>query len=213
MTKHRHSFFILLFNRCKSLFMHGFFILLPIALTVGIIRLMFGLIKSTLAPIYQLEPAYLKQIPHSEIFIAIIITFILGVLCDLFLLRLIHRIETSVLNRIPLLRQVYFGAKQLTQALNPKNTLTFKTVVMVAYPRLGVYSIGFITNEVMPEHFPTLEGKYYSVFIPSVPNPATGTYIITPEKDCLVLNISRQEALALIISGGIIQPEKTDLSE
>lgn len=202
------SFLMTLINRAKSVFMHGFFILLPIAITVGIIRLIFGLIKSTLEPVYHLEPTFLKQIPQSEIFIAIIITFILGILCDLFLLKLIYKIEVSILNRIPLLRQVYFGSKQLTQALNPTNTLTFKTVVMVAYPRLDIHSIGFITNEITPELFPTLSGKHYSVFIPSVPNPATGNYVIVPEKDCTVVNISRQEALALIISGGIIQPDK-----
>jgi uncharacterized membrane protein len=208
MTNRIQQFFLSFLNRCKSLFMHGFFILLPLAITFGVIRLIFGLIKSTLLPIYQIEPTFLKKIPHSEILIAIIVTFILGVLCDLFLLRFIYKIENSILNRIPLFRQVYFGAKQLVEALNPKDKLTLKTVVMVEYPRTGIYSIGFITNEIITEHFPHLSGKHYSVFIPSVPNPATGNYIIASEKDCIMLNLSRHEALALIISGGIIQPEK-----
>ena len=207
MTNPLQRFFHSFLSRCKSFFMHGFFILLPLAITAGVIRLVFGLIKSTLLPIYQIEPTFLKKIPHSEILIALIVTFILGILCDLFLLRYIYKIENSILNRIPLFRQVYFGAKQLVEALNPKDKLTLRTVVMVEYPRTGIYSIGFITNEILMEHFPHLQGKHYSVFIPSVPNPATGNYIIAAEKDCAILALSRHEALALIISGGIIQPD------
>jgi uncharacterized membrane protein len=206
-------FFFDFLNRCKSIFMHGFFILLPLAITFAVIRLIFRLIKSTLLPIYNLEPSVLKQIPHSEVIIAIVVTFILGILADLFLIKFIYKLENSILNKIPLFRQVYFGAKQLVTALNPKDKLTFKTVVIIEYPRTGVYSIGFITNEILPEHFPSLSGKHYSVFIPSVPNPATGHYLIAPEKDCTIITISRQEALALIISGGIIQPDTVQKSE
>lgn len=213
MKNYIERFLLEFFNRCKSIFMHGFFILLPLAITFAVIRLVFRLIKSTLLPIYNLEPSTLKQIPHSEIIIALIVTFILGILADLFLIKLIYKIENSILNKIPLFRQVYFGAKQLVTAFNPKDKLTFKTVVMLEYPRAGLYSIGFITNEIIPEHFPKLRGKYYSVFIPSVPNPATGNYLIAPEEDCTMLNISRQEALALIISGGIIQPDHVHKSE
>jgi len=213
MKSYIENFFLEFFNRVKSIFMHGFFILLPLAITFAVIRLVFRLIKSTLLPIYNLEPSTLKQIPHSEIIIAIIVTFILGILADLFLIKLIYKLENSILNKIPLFRQVYFGAKQLVTALNPKDKLTFKTVILIEFPRTGMYSIGFITNEVLPEHFPQLVGKHYSVFIPSVPNPATGHYLIAPEKDCTILNISRQEALALIISGGIIQPDHVHKAE
>lgn len=207
MSDTQKSIFSSLVNRCKSVFMHGFFILLPVAITFAIIRFLFRIIKSTLVPLYHIEPTFLKKIPHSEIIIAILVTFILGILCDLFLLKLIYKFENSILNKIPLFRQVYFGAKQLVSALNPKDKLTFKTVVMLEYPRKGVYSIGFITNEIQSEHFPTLAGKHYSVFMPSVPNPATGHYLIAAEQECTILAISRQDALALIISGGIIQPD------
>jgi len=193
--------------RIKSVFLHGFFTLLPIAITFSIIRFGFRIIKSTLVPIYQIEPECLKRIPHSEIIIALMVIFILGICFDMFFSNVLHHVETSILNRIPLLRQVYFGAKQLVQALNPKDNVTFKTVVMMEYPRSGIYTLGFLTNEVIPHFSPELTGKYYSVFIPSVPNPATGYYIIVPEADCKQVNISRQDALALIISGGIIQPE------
>ncbi len=208
MNDAKKSFATTFFNRCKSIFMNGFFILLPLAITFAVIRFIFRIIKSALLPIYQIEPTILKRIPHSEIIIAIIVTFILGIFCDLFLHKLLHTFENRILNKIPLLRQVYFGAKQLVSALNPKDKLTFKTVVLLEYPRKGIYSIGFITNEIPSPQFPSLPGKYYSVFIPSVPNPATGNYLIVSEQDCTILSISRQDALALIISGGIIQPEQ-----
>jgi len=229
---HKTGIFNRIVNRSKLLFMHGFFTLLPLAITIGIIRFAFRLIKSTLAPVYQLEPSSLKQIPNSEIFVAIIVIFVLGILCDLFLLDVIRHVEQSILNRIPFLRQIYFGAKQLVNALNPKKDHNSATVVIIEYPRPGLYSIGFVTN-VMPAQFfadtahnPGSSGhsgpanasnpdfplfnpaeKHYSVFVPSVPNPATGHYLVVPARDCKPSGLSRHEALTLIASGGIIQPD------
>lgn len=196
-------------QRIKSIFLHGFFTLLPIALTFGIIRFIFRLIKSTLLPIYHREPEFLKAIPHSEILLTIIVIFVLGIFFDLFLLKTLHDVEQNILQRIPLLRQIYFGTKQLVTALNPQDKLTFKTVVMIEFPRPGTYTLGFVTNEVMPDLSPELKGIYYSVFVPTVPNPTTGYYLMVPKEGCTPINISRQDALALIISGGIIQPSRT----
>jgi len=200
-------------NRCKSVFMHGFFTLLPIAITFGIIRFAFRLIKTTLAPVYNLEPAWLTKIPHSEIFLTIIVIFILGIFFDIFLLNVLHAIENKILNRIPLLRQVYFGVKQLVAALSPQDKVSFTTVIMVEFPRPGIYSLGFLTNEIIPENFPTLQGKHVSVFIPTTPNPTTGFYIIAPATSCHPINLTRQEAMTLIISGGIIQPQSGETSK
>ena len=212
MTK-KLSQFTKFLNRCKSVFMHGFFTLLPIAITFGIIRFAFRLIKSTLAPVYNWEPVWLTKIPHSEIFLTIMVIFILGLFFDLFLLRVLHTIEDKILNRIPLFRQVYFGVKQLVAALSPQDKLTFKNVVMVEFPRAGIYSLGFLTNEVIADNFPALNGKHFSIFIPTTPNPTTGFYIIVPEASCQAVNLTRQEAMALIISGGIIQPSPAEPSE
>ncbi len=203
------SYVSLCLQRAKSIFMHGFFTLLPIAVTLGFLKFLFKLIKSALVPIYNLEPQFLKGIPHSEIFIAIVVIFILGIVFDMFLEKPLNKIEDRILNKIPLLSQIYFGVKQLIKSLSSKDKSTLNKVVIVEFPHDKTYSIGFLTNEVTPGLFPSLTGTHYSVFIPATPNPLHGFYIIIPAERCTLVDMTRQDAMALIISGGIVQPPQT----
>jgi uncharacterized membrane protein len=192
----------------KSIFLHGLFSFLPLIITFGIIRFIFRFIKSTLQPLYNIEPTFLKQIPHAEIFVAFIVILLCGLIFEVALAEPLKKFEESILQRIPLLRQIYFGTKQLVASINPKKeSLAFTKVVIIEFPRVGVYSLAFLTNEVTQTLSPQPHKRYYSVFVPHVPNPTAGHYIIIPETDFKEINITRQDALALIVSGGIIQPE------
>lgn len=194
----------------KTIFLKGLFTLLPLTLTVAVVSFSFNLIKSWLQPIYQLEPESFRVIPHSEIFLVILAIFLVGVIMQIFIVtHLVDTIETSILNRIPLLRQVYFGIKQLVNALNPSDQITFKYVVNVPFGAPGMYALGFLTNYVHSDLSPRKDIKYVSVFVPTTPNPTTGFYLVVPEQDCIILNITRQEAMTIIISGGILQPERS----
>jgi uncharacterized membrane protein len=192
----------------KSYFLSGLFTLLPITLTIALFNFSFKLIKSWLAPIYKLEPEYLKFIPHSEIIVFILFIFIFGFILKVFLLHpLIFFIE-SLFGRIPLVRQVYFGIKQLVHALSSQDKNSFQQVVLVEFPRQGMYSLGFLTAETNPPLMAAQHQKFLSIFIPTTPNPTTGFYIMIPESECVLTDLTRQEAMTLIISGGIIQPER-----
>ncbi len=198
------------YQTLQSLFLKGLFTLLPLTLTLTLVSFCFNLIKSWLQPVYQLEPESLRIIPHSEILLVILAIFAVGVIMQLFIVtHVVDTIENSILNRIPLLRQVYFGIKQLVNALNPNDQITFKHVVNVPFGAPGTYALGFLTNYIVPELAPNKEIKYVSVFVPTTPNPTTGFYLVVPEVDCRILNITRQEAMTVIISGGILQPEKS----
>lgn len=197
------------FTFIKSIFLRGFFTLIPIVITVTFLSFVFKLVKAWLEPVYNLEPAFLRAIPQSEFIFTLFIILALGTLLKYFFLdTFIQRVENSILNRIPLLRQVYFGVKQLIHAFKAEDKFTFKTVVMIEYPRKGVFSIAFLTGEAHPQSFPGMEGKFFSVFLPTTPNPTTGTCILVREDELHPINISRQDAMALIISGGIIHPEE-----
>ena len=150
----------------------------------------------------------LRVIPHSEIFLVVIAIFVTGLIMQLFIAtHIVHTIENSIFNRIPLLRQIYFSIKQLTHALNPSDQITFKYVVHVPFSSPGTYALGFLTNYIHPHLAPHRDIPYVSVFVPTTPNPTTGFYLVVPEKDCRILDITRQEAMTMIISGGILQPE------
>lgn len=193
----------------QSIFLKGLFTLLPLTLTVALFNFSFNLIKSWLLPIYRLEPQALQKIPHSEILLVILAIFALGFIMQLFIVtHVVDTIENSILNRIPLLRQVYFGIKQLVNALNPNDQITFKHVVHVPFGASGTYVLGFLTNYINSDFAPNSTEKYVSVFVPTTPNPTTGFYLVVPEKDIRILNVTRQEAMTVIISGGILQPER-----
>ena len=191
-----------------SLFLQGLLTILPIILTLALFNVSFRLLKNWLEPIRQVCPAYLACIPHAEIFIAIVIIFLIGTIIKVFMLRsLVHAIEAIVL-KVPIIRTVYRGIQQLVKAFNPQDKITFKEVVLLEFPKEGVYSIGFITTELPRELAPDREHTYVSVFIPTTPMPTSGFFVIVPKDKVKPTGLTHQEAIALIISGGIIKPER-----
>jgi uncharacterized membrane protein len=198
------------FNKIWSIFLSGLFTILPITLTIAVFRFSFHLLKSWLKPVNDLiEQTFLIDIPHSEILIVIIFILLVGVILRTWMLnQVIHGLE-SLIFKVPLVRPVYSGIKQLVDAFNIKeDKMTIKRVVLVEFPRKGLYSVGFLTGELPQEFSPTKDKKYYNIFIPTTPNPTTGYYIILSEAELIDVDLSRQEGMALIISGGIIMPER-----
>ncbi len=190
-----------------SLFINGLLTLLPLTLTIAIFSLTFRLLKTWLEPVSAIRPEFLAWIPHVEIILTFVIIFVFGAILRFFILKQLVNVVESILFRIPLIRPVYTGIKQLVSAFNPNNQLSFKKIVLIEFPRKGLYSIGFLTSELAPELAPQKDIKYYNVFIPTTPNPTSGYFVILPESDVSITSLNRQEAMAMIISGGIIQPD------
>lgn len=193
-----------------TIFLNGLFTLLPLTLTIALFKFTFKLLKGWLQPVERLiERTFLIDIPHSEILIVLLFIFLVGLILHFFFLKqLIHGAE-ELLFRIPLVRPVYSGIKQLVAAFNVKeDKLTIKRVVLVEFPRNGIYSVGFLTGELPTELAPTQQHKLFNVFIPTTPNPTTGFYIMVPENQLIEVDLTRQEGMSLIISGGIILPDR-----
>src|SRR3990170_8015706 len=141
-----------LFKLIKSIFLHGFFTLLPIILTTTIFIFFFRLIDKWVTPLHALVPHVFQDLPYSELLLGLLLIFFLGVILKYLLMQpIIHYFE-SVLSKIPLIRSVYFGIKQLIHAFSGHDETTFNQVVLIEYPRKGIYSLGFITGEPHP-HF------------------------------------------------------------
>ena len=125
----------------------------------------------------------------------------------LFLKRFVLQFE-EILFKVPLVRPIYSGIKQLIHAFSIQDKITFKKVILVEFPRPGLYSLGFLTSELPSSIAPTPNEKFYNIFIPTTPNPTSGFFVILSEKEFKEVDLTRQEAMAMIISGGIIQPER-----
>ncbi len=199
--------FISFIDSVSSLFLTGLFCILPVTLTISVFTISFRVIVNWLEPLRRFDIPFLNAIPYSEVILAIAIIFITGTLYNMFLLRpIIHGIE-NLFSRIPLIRPVYSGIKKLVHAFSFQDKASFTKVVRVEFPRPGIYSIGFLANQVDEKIAPDIHTKYFSIFIPTTPNPTSGFLIIVPEEQIAILEISRQEAMAMVISGGIIQPD------
>lgn len=210
MAQCAHTGYKKILHGAWSIFLNGLFTLLPLTLTIALFRFTFKLLKGWLSPIERLiERTFLIDIPHSEILIVLVFIFVVGLILHFFFLKqLIHAVEELIF-RIPLVRPVYSGIKQLVSAFNVKeDTLTIKRVVLVEFPRNGIYSVGFLTGELPTQLAPNTHHKYFNVFIPTTPNPTTGYYIIVPENQLIEVDLTRQEGMSLIISGGIILPDR-----
>lgn len=191
-----------------TLFLQGLLTILPITLTLAVFNVSFRLLKSWLEPIQKVCPSNLACIPHSEIFLTIIIIFLIGTIIRLFMLRsLVHAFE-SLLLKVPIIRTVYRGIQQLVRAFNPQDQITFKEVVYLEFPLEGIYSIGFLTSKLPTELAPNDTQQYVSVFIPTTPMPTSGFFVVVPKTKLYKTDLTHQEAIALIISGGIIKPER-----
>lgn len=200
--------FLKLLDTIKSIFLNGLFTLLPLTITIALFSFSYKLTKSWLMPIYHREPKFLQEIPHSEFILVIIFIVLVGLISRFFLIHQIWKLFEGTVGRIPILRPIYFGIKQLVDAFSGKNKASFQKVVLVEFPRKGVYSMGFQTSALATEIAPNETQIYYSVFIPATPNPTTGFYVIVPEQECQIVDLTKQEAMSLIVSGGIIQPER-----
>lgn len=196
-----------------SLFLNGLITILPIIITIAIFTISFRLLKGWFEPLQTIVPPFFAQIPHAEIILGIIIIFIIGTILKIFVIRtLIHKIEKIIIN-LPLVRPVYTGIKQLILAFSSQDTVTFQRVVFLEFPRQGIFSIGFLTSEVPRELAPNKDEQFFSIFVPTTPNPTSGYFVMVPARSFTIIDITRQEAMALIISGGIIQPENLRMKQ
>ena len=205
-------FFSFITGHLWSLFINGLLTLLPITITIGFFSFSFKVIKSSLAPLqeFQNKIPYLNNIPHAEIIMALAIIFIAGIVLKSFIMRSVLNLFEKIVDKVPLVRPVYTGIKQLVIAFSPSDTVTFKQVVLVEFPRKGLYSIGFQTSQLPKELSPDPDHIFYNVFIPTSPNPTTGYFTIVKKEDFKPLNLTTQEAMTLIISAGIVQPKRYD---
>jgi len=204
----KKSLFGRLYSLIKSFFINGLLTLLPIAITLSLFSFMFRLFKSWLTPLQQLDIPYLNVIPHGEIILVILLVFAAGVILRSFIIQSVIDLFEILLSNVPIIYPVYIGIKQLVHAFSPNDKETFKQVVLVEFPLKGTYSLGFLTSELKKQLSPNKEEPFYNIFVPTTPNPTTGYFVVMPKKNFIAVDLTTEEAMALIISGGIIQPDR-----
>ena len=193
----------------KNCFLTGLLVILPISITVYVIWILIRGMDAILKyiPAKYLPETYLQiHIPGLGLILVVILVFVVGLLTRNFIGRKIVHLGENIVDRIPLVRILYTGVKQLLEPLFLQKTNGFKRVALIEYPRRGVHVIGFVTGESKGEVQNKTSKNMMNVFVPTTPNPTSGFYILIPEDEVVYLNMSVEDAFKLIISGGIVSP-------
>ncbi|MDB2441723.1 DUF502 domain-containing protein [Candidatus Pelagibacter bacterium] len=185
----------------RNYFITGVVVLIPIGFTLYLTKILIG-ISSNLIPKNLNPNHYLPfDIPGVEILISILLITLVGGLSLSFFGKRILKIIDDLFQRIPFLRTVYSAIVQMTETFSKKNDDT-KSVVLVEYPRKGVWAVGFATKENTGEMADKANKKLINVFVPTTPNPTSGFLLMFPIEDVIYLNMSFEEASKFIVSAG-----------
>ena len=200
--------------KLKNTFLTGLVLWLPILATYAVINFILSGVDSLIAmlpPMYQPDQLLGYHLPGLNLFLIILIILLSGLLAANFLGRYVVKFGEKLLSHIPLVRSVYSGVKDALTSIVKTDSKSFHKVVMIEYPRKGIWSIAFITNE----HFKSpmkdqIKNKdLLLAFVPTTPNPTSGFLVAVDSKECVELNIKVDDALKLVISLGTVCPMTT----
>ena len=185
----------------RNYFITGVVVLIPIGFTLYLSKILIGL-SSKILPENINPNSYLPyEIPGIEILISIIFITIVGGLSLSFLGKRILKLIDDLFKRIPFLRTIYSAIVQMTETFSNKDN-DKKSVVLVEYPRKGVWAVGFATKENTGEMAKKTNQKLINVFVPTTPNPTSGFLLMFPIDDVIYLDMSFEEASKFIVSAG-----------
>lgn len=195
----------------KRYFLTGLLALIPISLCIYVLKIAITAtdrLLRFLPPRYNPDTYLPFHIPGLGVILTFVFIFIVGLITANFVgKRLLYGIEL-LFSRIPLVRTVYMGAKEIVQTFVLDRPSQFRQVVLVEYPRKGVYCIGFVTGSPSGELVSKLAGDFLNVFVPTTPNPTSGFYILVPREEVIPLRITIEDAFKLIMSAGMSTPAR-----
>lgn len=201
-------------TKLQNLFIAGLLVLLPISLTIFIITFIFQKLDNLLSPAFVRLLILLGLPLQDEQFVmglgvaaTIFIIIFTGLITKNILGRKLFSLGEIIVEKIPVARSIYSGAKQIIDAVSKSKLDAFNKVVMVEYPRKGLYSLGFVTCAARGEIQENTNEDVVNVFIPTTPNPTSGLLIFVPKEDIIPLSMSVEEGIKLVVSGGIVTPD------
>ena len=190
-----------IFTKIRNYFIAGIVVLIPIGitlyLTLFLIRISGNIIPKEINPNNYLP----FDIPGMEIIIALIIITVTGWLSLSFLGKKFFELFDNILKKIPILRTIYSAIGQMTESFT-KNDNKQKSVVLLEYPRKGVWAVGFATRENQGIIKDKINEDLINVFLPTTPNPTSGFLLMVPKKDLIYLDVTFEQASKFIVSAG-----------
>ena len=188
----------------------GLLVWIPLGVTIFLIRVVVGLMDRSLGLLpqpYRPEVLLGFEIPGLGVVLTLLLLLLTGVFAANFVGRAFVGGWESLMHRIPIVRSIYSAAKNFAEIVFSDSSQSFKRVLLIEYPRRGIYSLAFQTATKLREIQGRTNEDVVCCFVPTTPNPTSGFIIVVPTKDVTVLDMDVDEALKMIISLGVVVPE------
>jgi len=206
-----------LLQRLRNYFLTGLVVTAPIAITIYLAWLFINSIDNIITPLiperYNPQTYLPFGLPGFGVIVVVVTITLLGALTANFLGRYLLGVGERIVNRMPIIRSVYGTLKQIFETVVSQSSTSFQEVVLVEYPRAGLWALGFVTTQTRGEIRRVLDQELLSVFLPTTPNPTSGFLLFVPKKDVIVLDMTVEEGVKKVISAGIVSPSDPALQE
>ena len=199
-----------LLARLRTYFLTGIVGSAPVGITIWLIWLFIAFVDRTVVPLipddYNPSDVLGVSVPGIGVIVVLIVVTFIGFMVTNFFGRYMVRFGERMVARVPVVRTIYGVIKQIFDAVLAQSEGAFRDVVLIEYPRKGIWVIGFITSNTEGEVQRITKDDMVNVFLPTTPNPTSGFLLFVPRKDCIVLDMTVEEGVKLVISGGIVSP-------
>lgn len=196
--------FLSIYDILKKYFLSGVLVVVPVILTFLVIRFLFEAIDGLLQPVLHELLGYF--IPGLGVVTTVLLILLAGILSRNYVGKFLYRLGDNILAKLPLTRPIYSAAKQLIEAIASDESGVFQETGLVEYPRKGVFALCFVSHRFQL----TKNGKtrdMVSVFVPSTPTPVSGMVIIVPPEEVTLLDMTVEEGIKFLVSGGVASPD------
>ena len=193
-------------KRMRNYFIAGLVALLPLWATISIIMAVVNLVEKRFGSLVELAVGYDT---HGLLSLGLTLIIILGVgiIARNVIGEKLIEMGENFLDKIPIVRKIYFTVQQLVSGLFLRNKTAFEDVVLVEFPKDDIYQIGFLTNEKTGEISNKTEQVLVNVFVPTTPNPTSGRLALVPQEEIIDLDMTVEEGLKYVVSAGTVIPE------
>jgi uncharacterized membrane protein len=205
--------------RIRNVFITGLLITLPIALTYFILQFLFKNLDA-LSPVFTkvlidlgapIPEGY--RIPALGLVITLLIVLAVGWFTTNFFGKRLILLGENIVGKIPFVRRIYKGSKQVVQSIAHADTRAFRKVVLIEFPRRGMLAIGFVTGEARGEVQKNTCDDVLNVFVPTMPNPTSGFLVFAPPEELTEIDMSIEDGVKYVVSGGIVTTERLKITE
>ncbi|PLX96724.1 MAG: hypothetical protein C0622_14080 [Desulfuromonas sp.] len=196
-----------LFAAMRGYFLTGIVVTAPVGLSLYIVWSLLTWIDGKVGKILPFRLMDNKDIPGLGVIVALVFFILVGMLTRNFIGRMLLRTSHYVMERVPVVKTIYGALKQVIDMVTGQQSQAFRDVVMIEYPRRGAYMLGFLTGKTEGEVQALTDQEVVNVFIPTTPNPTSGFLVFVPAEDVTILDMSVDDGLKMIVSGGMITPK------